>query len=82
MNNPHIQALNLAKDDHWDQAHTLIQSHTDTNACLIHAYLHRVEGDLSNADYWYHRAGASRPDNSLEQEWERLFFLVQSQEKS
>ncbi len=82
MNNPHIQALNLAKDGDWDQAHTLIQSYTDSHACLIHGYLHWVEGDLGNADYWYHRAGTSRPNNSLEQEWKRLFFLVQSQKKS
>ena len=47
----------------------------------IHAYLHRVEGDLGNAAYWYNRA--SKPvkrDENLEKEWEELveFFLTQS----
>ncbi|MDB5198481.1 MAG: hypothetical protein JWO92_444 [Chitinophagaceae bacterium] len=45
-----------AKAD-WDKAHKLIQDIEDENAAWIHAYLHRKEGDISNADYWYRRAG-------------------------
>jgi hypothetical protein len=37
---------------------------------LIHAYLHRKEGDIWNADYWYSKAGKKRPSVSLQQEWE------------
>jgi hypothetical protein len=38
----------------------------------VHAYLHRKEGDLANADYWYGRAGEERPGGRLEKEWESL----------
>lgn len=57
-----------AKGD-WDKAHQLIQDVDDKSAALIHAYLHRKEGDSGNADYWYRRAGKKRPSDSLENEW-------------
>ena len=60
-----------AKGD-WDQAHNLIQDVEDKNASWIHAYLHRKEGDIINADYWYRRAGKKRSPFSLEKEWEEL----------
>lgn len=50
----------------------MVQPYTDTLSCLIHGYLHRVEGDLSNARYWYRRAGEDMPDNSLDREMRRL----------
>jgi len=50
----------------------LIQDLPDKNAAWIHAYLHRKEGDLGNADYWYRNAGKQRPNLSLLQEWEQL----------
>ncbi|MBD0350125.1 MAG: hypothetical protein ICV65_03110 [Flavisolibacter sp.] len=56
----------------WDKAHQLIQDVPDNNASWIHAYLHRKEGDIGNADYWYHRAGKKRPSISLAEEWEQL----------
>lgn len=67
------QALELAREGEWDMAHEMVQPYSDSLACLIHAYLHRVEGDLGNADYWYRRAGGNRPDNSLDEEWLRLY---------
>lgn len=60
-----------AKGD-WEKAHALIQDVTDKNAAWIHAYLHRKEGDIFNADYWYSRAGKKRSDISLEKEWEEI----------
>ena len=48
----HIAALDYAREGQWDQAHRLIQPLSDKQACLIHGYLHRVEGDLGNARYW------------------------------
>lgn len=60
-----------AKKD-WDKAHVLIQDLEDSNASWIHAYLHRKEGDSGNADYWYRRAGKTRPAVSLEKEWEEI----------
>lgn len=67
------QALELAREGKWDSAHEMVQPYSDSLACLIHAYLHRVEGDLGNADYWYSRAGENRLDNSLDEEWHRLY---------
>jgi hypothetical protein len=60
-----------AKGD-WNKAHEIIQNIEDKTASWIHAYLHRKEGDIGNADYWYRRAGKIRPDNSLETEWENI----------
>ena len=60
-----------AKGD-WDKAHKLIQNIDDANAAWIHAYLHRKEGDISNADYWYTHAGKQRPLISLDKEWEQI----------
>ena len=56
----------------WDKAHELIQDLETEEAAWIHAYLHRKEGDRSNASYWYHRANQKMPSYSLEQEWEEL----------
>ncbi len=56
----------------WDKAHKLIQDFEDRNASWIHAYLHRKEGDIGNADYWYSCAGKKRPSVSLEKEWEEI----------
>lgn len=66
------RALELARAGDWDKAHSLVQAHNDILSCLIHAYLHREEGDLSNVSYWYRRAGETMPDNTLDEEWERL----------
>ncbi|MEO8110397.1 MAG: hypothetical protein ABI594_10205 [Ginsengibacter sp.] len=60
-----------AKGD-WGKAHMLIQDVEDKNAAWIHAYLHRKEGDNSNADYWYRRAGKKRPPVSLTEEWDEI----------
>jgi hypothetical protein len=60
-----------AKGD-WDKAHELIQDLNDKNASWIHAYLHRKEGDRSNAGYWYSRAGKKGSVVSLEKEWEEI----------
>jgi len=43
-----------------------------TDGSAVHAYLHRVEGDLSNAGYWYRRAGRSARTDALAEEWEAL----------
>lgn len=53
----------------WDKAHGLVDDLGDTTACWLHAYLHRKEGDIWNADYWYRKADKKRPDISLEEEW-------------
>ena len=74
----HVKALNYARQGKWDEAHRLVQSFSDRESCLIHGYLHRVEGDLGNARYWYNRANEKMPDNTLEEEFKRLYQLVSS----
>ncbi|MGA8260691.1 MAG: hypothetical protein WB783_10805 [Arenicellales bacterium] len=74
----HLKALDLARDGYWDEAHRLIQSYSDELACLIHGYLHRQEGDLGNAGYWYRRTGIEIPDNTLEEELDRLCALARA----
>ncbi len=56
----------------WEKSHTIIQDVEDKEAAWIHAYLHRKEGDIWNADYWYSKAGRTRPSVSLQQEWEDI----------
>jgi hypothetical protein len=60
-----------AKGD-WDRAHKIVQDESSREAAWVHAYLHRVEGDLGNAGYWYRRAGQAAAKDSLEAEWERI----------
>lgn len=60
-----------AKGD-WNKAHSIIQNIEDKKAAWIHAYLHRKEGDIGNADYWYRRAGKNRSSDSLENEWKNI----------
>jgi hypothetical protein len=72
----HELALNLMAEGDWDGAHQLIQQHNDALACQIHGYLHRIEGDLSNAAYWYHRASMEIPANSITEEAQRLRDLL------
>ena len=67
-----------AKGD-WDQAHKIVQDESSREAAWVHAYLHRVEGDLGNATYWYRRAGKPAASDSLENEWE---WIVSSLEGS
>ena len=72
----HKKALALAKAGEWGPSHRLVQNYSDELSCLIHAYLHRVEGDLDNARYWYAQAGTTMPDNNLEEEMLRLSAMI------
>ena len=60
------------KKGNWDRAHSIAQEIPTTQGSAVHAYLHREEGVLWNADYWYSRAGRTRPEIPLEKEWEQL----------
>lgn len=76
MPSDHVQALNLAKEGRWDEAHRIVQENTDEHSCLIHGLLHRIEGDLGNARYWYRCADETMLENSIEEEIDRLYLLV------
>ena len=67
-----LAALRWAARSGWDQAHKLVQDEESAEAAWVHAYLHRVEGDLGNAGYWYRRAGKPVATGLLETEWERI----------
>lgn len=56
----------------WDKAHGVAQDVDDETGAWVHAYLHRKEGDLSNAAYWYRRAQKPVASDSLDQEWTRI----------
>lgn len=60
-----------AKGD-WTAAHESAQAIEDTDGAWVHAYLHRKEGDASNAAYWYRRAGQPVSSDSLAAEWRRI----------
>jgi hypothetical protein len=66
---PPLVALWWAAKGDWDKAHKVAQEQEDQPSAWVHAYLHRVEGDLSNAGYWYRRAGRPAATEPLESEW-------------
>ena len=67
-----LQALWHAGKGDWEAAHMIAQEIRSETGSWIHAYLHRKEGDLGNASYWYHRANKPVAKNSLEEEWEQI----------
>ena len=78
----YLQALWYDGKNDWKRSHELIQDIPDKNASWIHAYLHRKEGDIGNADYWYFKAGKKRPAYSLKEEWEQLVKIMLSEEQA
>lgn len=68
----YLQALWFDARKDWDKAHQIVQDIHDNDASWIHAYLHRKEGDVFNAEYWYNRAGKKRPDIPLDKEWDEI----------
>jgi len=54
---PALQALWWAEKDDWNAAHAVVMAHEEAACAWVHAHLHRVEGDLDNARYWYRQAG-------------------------
>jgi hypothetical protein len=69
---PALRALWLDLQNDWDAAHHLVQDDASRESAWVHAYLHRKEGDLPNAGYWYRQAGHSRYQGSLQAEWESI----------
>jgi len=67
-----LKALWFDGKGDWDGAHDVAQDIETAEGSLVHAYLHRKEGDTGNAAYWYGRAGRKMPKVSLEEEWEEL----------
>lgn len=66
-----LKAMWLVQADRWHEAHDLCQELESSDNAWVHAYLHRLEGDFSNAGYWYSIAGKPQPpeERSLQEEW-------------
>ncbi|MES2796453.1 MAG: hypothetical protein V4683_10830 [Bacteroidota bacterium] len=68
-----LEALWYDAKGNWEKAHEIAQKDEGNYIYdRIHAYLHRKEGDIFNAKYWYRRINADFPTESLEKEWEGL----------
>ena len=69
-------ALWHAFKDNWDVAHSIVQEINTETASWIQAYLHRSEGDLVNANYWYNRAEKKSSNEPLEIELNNILKSV------
>ncbi len=67
-----LAALWWAARGEWERAHEAAQGDPGKEAAWVHAYLHRVEGDLPNARYWYSRAGKPEGSGPLDAEWDAI----------
>ena len=67
-----FEACGFWRESDWKRAHQIVQDEVGAEACQVHAYLHRREGDLPNARYWYGRAGVEPRVDELEAEWADL----------
>ena len=66
---PALEALWWDAKGSWDKAHERAQADDGAEGAWVHAYLHRKEGDLTNAGYWYREAGRSKATGGLDEEW-------------
>ena len=67
-----LQSLWHACKGDWDTAHRVAQDIPGANSSWVHAHLHREEGDINNARYWYARAGKSESSASIEDERQEI----------
>ncbi|WP_413160109.1 hypothetical protein ACL6C3_16965 [Capilliphycus salinus ALCB114379] len=67
-----LKALWYDLQGDWKKAHILVQDEGDAESAWVHAYLHRKEGDISNARYWYKRSQKLEFVGSLREEWEHI----------
>ncbi len=69
---PALAALWWAGKDEWDKAHRIVMDDSGKDCAWVHAYLHRNEGDLDNARYWYTRARRPAASGPLAKEWNAI----------
>jgi len=79
---PTMQALWWAAKGDWEAAHNIVQDDASREAAWVHAYLHRLEGDLPNARYWYRSAGRPVARGTLDTEWDEIAGALLSTPKS
>ena len=63
-----LRALWFAEAGDWHASHEVAQDIHSADGSWIHAHLHREEGDLGNAGYWYNRAGKPVAGGTIEEE--------------
>ncbi len=73
-----LTAIRLAISGDWDAAHEIVQDRSDALACRIHGYLHRIEGDETNASYWYRQARCPIPTCSVDDEAQEIIQRLES----
>jgi hypothetical protein len=73
---PALVALWHDAAGHWDRAHETAQAVESVDGAWVHAYLHRKEGDLDNARYWYGRAGRPEAHGDLRDEWRAIVVAL------
>ena|SRR5689334_2691989 len=73
---PALKAMWEDAKGRWQAAHHIAQDIDDQTGSWIHAYLHRKEGDLGNAGYWYRRAGRAVAQDALDEEWARIVLSL------
>jgi hypothetical protein len=70
---PPLAALWYGLAGDWPRAHAIVQGlEGDPAADWVHAWLHRIEGDLGNAGYWYRRAGRPVATGATAEEGRRI----------
>ena len=69
---PALRALWHDARGDWETAHRIAQDVQGEDGAWVHAYLHRKEGDIGNATYWYGQARQPVAADSLSAEWDRI----------
>jgi hypothetical protein len=76
-----LAGLWWAGKDDWDKAHKVVMDEGGKDCAWVHAYLHRVEGDLENARYWYRQAGKPAASGALKTEYESIALALLAAEQ-
>jgi hypothetical protein len=63
-----LEALALVAAGDWKGAHSIVYNNPSAEAAWVHGHLHRVDGDVENARYWYAKAEKPVAAGDLETE--------------
>jgi hypothetical protein len=64
----------------WEKAHEIAQDVAGADGAWVHAYLHRKEGDVGNAAYWYRVAGRGVATGDFRTEWAGIVMELLARE--
>jgi hypothetical protein len=78
---PALAALWWAGRDDWNKAHDIVMNDESADCVWVHAYLHRVEGDLDNARYWYRQAKRQPATGDPTLEWATISTALESKRR-